>query len=201
MARRSDHSREQIREMALQAAEQLIIEQGYKGLSSRKVAAQIGYTVGTLYLIFKNQDEFILNINSRTLDELYQAMEQTITLQSDPQTCVLALCRTYYDFAQRHTHRWLLIFEHTLPNHNTLPDWYTCQIKQGFDMLETILRNNTDLANKEEISKATRVLWGGVHGISMLAVTERLDVLGVDSVYELIDSLVNNYMKGLLSES
>ena len=30
MARRSDHSREEIREMALSAAEKIVVEQGYK---------------------------------------------------------------------------------------------------------------------------------------------------------------------------
>lgn len=201
MARRSDHSREQIREMALQAAEQLINEQGYKGLSARKVAAEIGYTVGTLYLIFKNQDEFILHINSRTLDALYHSMEQTISTQAESADSVLALCRTYYQFAASHPHRWLLIFEHALPDPTALPDWYRMQVTRGFEMLEKILEVNTGLNDQDEISKAARVLWGSVHGISMLAVTEKLDVLGVDSVYELIDSLVDNYLKGLTSDA
>ena len=200
MARRSDHSREQIREMALQAAEQLINDNGYKGLSARKVATEIGYTVGTLYLIFKNQDEFILHINSRTLDELYQAMEKSMAAhkQSGARD-VLALCCAYYDFAAQHSNRWLLIFEHALPDHNDLPDWYTSQIRRGFEMLENLLQENTGLVEQGEIHKAARVLWGSVHGISMLAVTEKFDALGVDSVYELLESLVTNYMKGLVS--
>ena len=197
MARRSDHSREQIREMALQSAEQLINQQGYKGLSARKVAADIGYTVGTLYLVFKNQDEFILHINSRTLDELYQAMQSTIAEHQDAHDCVLALCRTYYDFAATHANRWLLIFEHALPDIGDLPDWYEQRIRGGFEMLEKVLQPIVAAHNQKEVGKAARVLWGSVHGISMLAVTRKLDVVGVESVYELIDSLVENYLAGL----
>ena len=74
MARRSDHSREELREMALSAAEQIVVEQGYEGLSARKVASAIGYTVGTLYLVFENIDDLILNINARTLDRLHAKM-------------------------------------------------------------------------------------------------------------------------------
>jgi AcrR family transcriptional regulator len=197
MARRSDHSRDEIKEMALQAAERLINQQGHKGLSARKVAAEIGYTVGTLYLVFKNQDEFILHINGRTLDELYQAMGSTIAEQQDAQDCVMALCRTYYDFAVSHSNRWLLIFEHTLPDINNLPDWYEQRIKGGFEMLEKVLQPLVTAHNHKEVGKAARVLWGSVHGISMLAVTRKLDVVGVESVYELIDSLVENYLAGL----
>lgn len=200
MARRSDHSREQIREMSLQAAEQLINEQGYKGLSARKVAAQIGYTVGTLYLVFKNQDEFILHINSRTLDELYLAMEATIAEHKDSPACVDALCRTYYDFAARQSNRWLLIFEHALPDDNLLPEWYQQRIKQGFEMLEKVLQAVVTECDGQTIHKAAHVLWGSVHGITMLAITRKLDVVGVDSVYELIDSLVENYLAGLTTQ-
>ncbi|MFC1797586.1 helix-turn-helix domain-containing protein [Pseudomonadota bacterium] len=34
-----------------------MVEHGYEGLSARKVAAAIGYTVGTLYLVFENLDD------------------------------------------------------------------------------------------------------------------------------------------------
>ncbi len=197
MARRSDHSRDEIREMALAAAERLINAQGYKGLSARKVATEIGYTVGTLYLVFKNQEEFILHINSRTLDELYQAMETTISTQQVPGDCIKALCRTYYDYAAAHSKRWLLIFEHALPDKDALPDWYQQRITRGFEMLEQVLEPIVATHNQQQVGKAARVLWGSVHGITMLAVTRKLDVVGVDSVYELIDSLVENYLAGL----
>jgi len=197
MARRSDHSRDEIKEMSLQAAEQLINERGYKGLSARKVAAEIGYTVGTLYLVFKNQDEFILHINSRTLDELYKSMQVTIDEYQHSPDCVNALCRTYYDFALSHTNRWLLIFEHALPDDNRLPAWFEEHIRKGFEMLEMLLQSKVDAHDQQEINKAARVLWSSIHGISMLAVTRKLDVVGVESVYELIDSLVDNYLAGL----
>ncbi|NJN45315.1 MAG: hypothetical protein HC808_01125 [Candidatus Competibacteraceae bacterium] len=38
MGRRNDHSREEIREMALQAAESIVVERGLAGLSARKIA-------------------------------------------------------------------------------------------------------------------------------------------------------------------
>ncbi len=197
MARRSDHSRDEIREMSLQAAEQLIIAQGYKALSARKVASEIGYTVGTLYLVFKNQDEFILHINSRTLDELYQSMQTVIDDHQDAHACVLALCRNYYDFAAANANRWLLIFEHALPEDNGVPDWYQQRIRGGFEMLEKLLQSLVATHKPQQIGTAARVLWGSVHGITMLAITRKLDVVGIESVYELIDSLVENYLAGL----
>ena len=48
MGRRNDHTREQLREMVLSAAELLIVREGMAGFSMRKVARAIGYTVGQL---------------------------------------------------------------------------------------------------------------------------------------------------------
>ena len=74
MARRSEHSREQLTEMILNAAQQIVINDGFAGLSARKIATDIGYTVGTLYIVFDNLDDIILHINARTLDEMRQRL-------------------------------------------------------------------------------------------------------------------------------
>ena len=51
MARRSDHSRDEIREMALNAAKTIVEREGAAALSTRKIANEIGYTAGSLYLV------------------------------------------------------------------------------------------------------------------------------------------------------
>ncbi|MEZ5601737.1 MAG: helix-turn-helix domain-containing protein, partial [Candidatus Competibacteraceae bacterium] len=63
MGRRNEHTREELRQIALEAAEELVAAQGLSGLSTRKVAARIGYTVGSLYMIFRNLDDLIAQMN------------------------------------------------------------------------------------------------------------------------------------------
>ncbi|MES2985279.1 MAG: hypothetical protein V4735_08845 [Pseudomonadota bacterium] len=48
MARRYDHSKEALQEMAISAGQSIIQSQGFGKFSARKVAAEIGYTVGTV---------------------------------------------------------------------------------------------------------------------------------------------------------
>jgi hypothetical protein len=48
-----------------------------------------------------------------------------------------------------------------------------------------------------EIARAARALWGGVHGICILALTDRLDVTDPESVEELSTILVRNFVAGL----
>ena len=54
MGRRNEHSRDEIKEMAIEAGKKIIVEEGFSNLGARKIARAIGYTVGTLYNVFDN---------------------------------------------------------------------------------------------------------------------------------------------------
>src|SRR6185503_2471639 len=101
MGRRSEHSLDQIREMALDAAEKIIRKKGVRELSTRKIAAEIGYTSGTLYLVFKNLDDLFIQVNGRTLSRLRDALSSAASSASstDGAEAVRALCRAYQLFA------------------------------------------------------------------------------------------------------
>ena len=199
MARRSDHSREEIREMALVAAEQIVVDKGFEGLSARKVASVIGYTVGTLYLVFDNIDDLILQINARTLDRLYERMAKTRASASNPRDYLLRLGQVYIRFADADPHRWAMIFEHRLSEGRELPDWYREKISRMFAMVEEAIAPLDRARPGKEVEQAARVIWGGVHGICILALTNTLGVAGVESVQELTESLISNYLDGYMS--
>lgn len=166
MARRSDHSREEIREMALAATEEIVSTQGYQALSARKVAGAIGYTVGTLYLVFDNLDDLILQVNGRTLDRLHHRILEDQAHCKDAQDSLLQLGHSYISFADAEPHAWEMIFEHRLADDQETPAWYREKVAHMFALLEERLAPLAGHRSQREISEATRALWGGVHGIS-----------------------------------
>ena len=196
MARRSDHSREELRELALAAAEHIVVEQGYEGLSARKVASAIGYTVGTLYLVFENLDELILHINARTLDRLHARMSESQSQCKDARDCLLQLGQVYIRFADDDPHRFAMVFAHRSSEDRGIPAWYQEKIARMFALVEEKLEPLAKQQTRDEITQASRALWGGVHGICILALSDNLGVAGVDSVQDLTQSLISNYLKG-----
>jgi AcrR family transcriptional regulator len=196
MARRSDHSHEEIRELALAAAEQIIVEQGPGGLTARKVASEIGYTVGTIYLVFENLDDLIMHINARTLDRLHQLMTEGKTQNLAPKARLIRLGQIYIHFAYGDPHRWVLIFEHHLPEDRTTPDWYAERIMRVFAVVEKTLQPLAPHRKRKEISQAARALWAGIHGICILGITQKLGNAGEVSVLGLANALILNYLTG-----
>lgn len=197
MGRRSDHTREEIRELALQAASKLVREQGFQGLSARKVARAIGYTVGSLYLVFKNLDDLILQLNARNLESMYQAVADAGVSVVDPKERLLAFGRAYLQFAVAHPHAWRMIFEHRMTDDKAVPEWYEKRITRLFLLVEEPIRDIMPSGDEAEVTQAAKALWSGVHGVCILYMTGKLDVVRVGSVQLLLERLIRTYLVGL----
>ena len=197
MARRSDHSKDELREMSITAAEAIVEAEGITGLSARKVAKQIGYTVGTLYFVFKNLDELILHVNARTLDMLHTQMLEATTRCRQPKTCIISIGRAYVLFATQHPQRWNMIFEHKLAPGELVPDWFAHKVTQMFELVEQQLAPLLEKQKRRKLDQVSRTLWCGVHGICSLAVNDKLEVTDAESIQQLTDTLITYFLTGL----
>lgn len=197
MARRNDHSRDEIQQMAIAAAISILNQEGASSLSTRKVASAIGYTVGTLYLVFKNLDELLLHVNAATLEELKETILSESASQQNPRDKIKAMAFAYLGFARQHYARWSLLYSHQLPDGISIPAWFDAKVKEVFVLVEEPLKQIKKDMNHTETVCATRVLWSGVHGACELALNDKLSLGGEVSAEQLIDSMVDNYLAGL----
>lgn len=180
--------------MALAAAKRIVAKRGYGALSTRKVAADIGYAVGSLYLVFKNLDDLILNVNGSTLDDLHAALEATAVRCKDPENCLLALAHEYLVFAFANRALWSLVFEHPITKRS--PTWYQDKVTRMFELVEGRLCGIAPEHAANELRLAAHALWSGVHGVTVLALADRLDTTGLAGAEKLATSLVTNYLIG-----
>ena len=195
MARRNEHSKDEIKQMALTAAKDLIEEKGLQSLSARKIAQHIGYTVGTLYLVFKNFDDLLIQTNIQTLQQLQTEMS---SISLDNQQAIYQLATIYSQFSQQHAHQWSAMYEHIAQDQSLLNDAFQQQTQSLFQMIEQSIQPHAPQANTVQITTAARALWGGVHGICILAASNKLDLIGSNTAIEsIIENLISHYLKGL----
>jgi AcrR family transcriptional regulator len=62
VAERREREREQLRSRIIDAARDLLLEQGLGGLSMRAIAERIEYSPATIYIYFKDKDELIREV-------------------------------------------------------------------------------------------------------------------------------------------
>lgn len=193
MARRYDHTPEELKELAINSGIGIIDEQGFAKLSARGVATKMGYTVGTLYHLFDSLDLYIMHINARTLDDWHQILSEKLAQnkKGDPVRC---LVREYVNFSKSHRNRFLALFEHQLPDSIPVPEWYKPRLARMFSLVEEALVQSGVPARKA--GHLAKVLWASIHGIAILSLTGKLEVVGADSVERLTETAV----KALLSD-
>lgn len=195
MARRSEHSQEEIKDMVLKAAENIVIEDGYGELKVRKIAMDIGYTVGSVYMVFENMANLIMHLQARTLDAIAETLTN-VSLEQQADQKVIALAKAYLTFASENFNRWAMLFEHRLSESETLPDWYTVKIERLFQILEEPMRQMATGLTEHQIKQAARALWGGIHGVCLLSLTGKMDTVGVEDAEEALLLLVENFIRG-----
>lgn len=196
MARRSDHTREELKELALKSAEELLNEKSARALSTRQIATKMGYTVGTLYQIFKNLPDLLLHVNARTLKQLYDDCRQLNLENQSAQENILSYANLYLDFAHAHPGLWELIFDNDILTDEDLPDWYLNQVSTLFSLIEVQLKVIQPEKSAQDITKTSRVLWSSVHGICTLSINHNLFSESACSSQELIESLIKHFIKG-----
>lgn len=187
--------------MALAAAERILSEEGLKGFSARKLATAIDYTVGTLYQVFENLDDIVLQINGRTLDDLHEWLSIRLPPTDTPLAKLCALANAYIDYAESHGPRWNLLFDFVAGKEDSLPDWYIDKLSRVFGLAESALAPLDGARSPLEIQQAARVLWAGVHGICTLKIRQRMDLAGGQSAKTMALSLIENFLGGFERQS
>lgn len=197
MARRNKHSLEEIREMVLHAAETIIINEGYSALTVRRIATNIGYTVGSIYMVFGSMADLIMHIKANTVDELIGQLQQVP--DCIPERYIAELSKAYLKFADRNFNRWSMIFAQDAE----IPEWYQQKINLIYSQIETQFAQLAPGCTTQQHKLAARALWSGVHGICTLSLTGELDAENINDVENtivlLVESFINGWMGSLLS--
>ena len=193
MARRSEHSQEQIKEMVLSAAEAIVVKHGINELTVRKIAMDIGYTVGSIYMVFANMQDLITHIKLRTLDQLAQRLHSDIDAPASQQ--ILAIAEQYFSFAEQNFNRWQFLFEFPQAQ-SELPLSYRQKVEQLLQPLSALLAQLRPQATAEELAIASQGLWGAIHGITVFYQGGSLGREETKDAYQALGLVVSNFIRG-----
>ena len=194
MARRNDHTREELVALTLNTVKDFLSEHPHHELSLRKIAGMIGYVPSTLVNIFGSYNLLLLQAVAQTVDELKQESLEAIKNAKDPEQALYELAWCYHSFAQKNRYRWQLIFQHNMNGEN-LPEWQSERIDNMTGMLEGLMAQLAPERSREEVIEASRVLWAGVHGITLLSVDDMFYASTPVDGKLLIANLLENYLK------
>jgi AcrR family transcriptional regulator len=73
---RKEREKEALRGRIIEAATELFREETYANVSMRKIAARVEYSVGTLYLYYRDKDELFLAVQEAAFERAFEFIQQ-----------------------------------------------------------------------------------------------------------------------------
>lgn len=181
MARRKDHSREELTELAIQRGRELVMAEGPSALSARNVAKLIGYAPGTLYNLFENIDGLAAAVNSTSLYAFAETIRTILRDTTKPKKRLRKIAQAYLDFQAAEPHLWALLFATPIQNES---ESYKVAIHLVFDQVTEVM---LEFSGDEQAARQNaKILWSTLHGICLLRSSGKLDITESDSSEELV---------------
>jgi len=195
--------RDKLRDALIDAAERTLETQGLRALRARDLAAEVGCAVGAIYNAVADLDELIYAVNARTL----AALEKTFTAAGDDgagapsaESAIAQFVRlalAYTDFAAANRPRWRAIFGHQPPAGREIPVSYMADQLRLFSYVEKPLQVLIPATTQERRTLLARSLFSAVHGIVVLGLEEKLQLIPLPVLREQVIFLVEAMGRGL----
>ncbi|TWI90403.1 TetR family transcriptional regulator [Roseibium hamelinense] len=183
--------RAELRERIIAAAEAELIEKGLSGLKARDITSRAGCALGALYNVFDDLDMLVLELNSRTLADLGNALSSSVPVESSSGRQVLqALAAAYTDFARDHQHRWMALFEHRLPEGKYKPEEYRMEQTVLIDAIVPSLKELWPELSKETLAMRARTTFAAVHGVVLLSLQQQFVGVPLKELKSEVEALV-----------
>jgi AcrR family transcriptional regulator len=192
MARRSDHSREELIRLFLDSARRFAEREGLAAVGARRLARDVGYTPGTIYNLFGSLDDLILRLRGEVLDDLYEQSKDT-PLDAGPEDNLHRLAAAYTGFVMAHPRLWSMVLDYRPAG--GVPGWYEAKVRRLMALIERAIAPLFRPGEEQARLHHARVLWACYHGIVSLQLTLPAESRG--SASSLTDSLVANYLYAL----
>jgi len=189
MARRKDHTREELIQLAINCGREIITAEGPAALTARNVAKHMGYTPGTLYNLFDNIEGLIIAINCETLHDFAETLQQIIRDNSKPKKCLRKISEAYLDLQQSRPHLWTLLFATPLRAES---EAYHEAIHAVFDPVVQTMQSIS--GSPKAARQDAKILWATLHGICLLKQSNKLDVTQADDPKTLVKQFLSQFL-------
>jgi len=162
------------RERAVAAATKLFAEQGYRGVTLRSLAKELGVSPMTPYRYFENKEELFSMVRTEAFRRFADAQLDAIANLESPEDILRTLGRAYVSFALDEPDAYHIMFELLQAPAGTYPELEEEQAR-AFSYLHAAVSAAVDarLMEGDPLTQA-HYLWARLHGLVSLHLAGKL---------------------------
>lgn len=190
-------TKDKIHQDLLLKGRELVVQKGADYLTARKLSDATGASVGTIYNQFGNMDNFILEQNMLTLDELYQRLSVLLP-DHNPYTNLNRYIDSFVSFVLNQPNLWFLLFNfHLKNNFAAYPPAYLRRLLKITNLWRKEFVKIFGSLSAAEIKVSLQVLWLSMFSLSSYLTLNVLDKMSRLNKKNICKLLLNTYLAGL----
>lgn len=185
-----------VRNVLLQQAEKILIDEGPTGLSLRRLARMTGVSEAAPYRHFDGKDGILAAVAINAFERFAEQLEEVAGGSDNHEERIMALGAAYVRFAVENPQHFRLIFGRERPPLDQYPELRDAA-DNAFDVLQravTSVDRKAEMTLTEAAAAYNRALaaWSRAHGIAMLVID--------GMIVPPVDQDLSSFVLGLLAE-
>lgn len=184
VSERKAREKEDLRNLILDGAMALFAEKGVANVTIRNIADAVEYSIGTVYVYFKDKNAILHALHTKGFSEL-RSRFQVLQHVSDPKERLKAVGRVYVDFALENPNMYELMFTVEAPL-DFVEAWSKDEWDEGratFGFVRDVVRACMEVGHFQghQPEALAFLIWSTVHGMCSLAISRRAKVTHLDN--------------------
>lgn len=171
---RRERERRDVRQAIFTAARDIALKEGWPSVTIRKIADRIEYSPPTIYEHFESKEAILVALLRHGFGLLLEELRAAYDNAPDPESGLLKLADTYWDFAWRHPELYQVMMGlggvpfciEGEPEEARAVHMFAVEVLQ-----KVVTALNVDVG---DVHEAFEMVWGTAHGLISLAMTEGL---------------------------
>ncbi len=191
----STEQREEIEQRICSTAMALFTRHGYRSVSMRAIAAELGWSAPALYRYYGSKDDLLGSIRAAGFAQLESLLADVRAGTSSGLDAVMAAMRAYVMFGIEHSELYRLMYELDQGEITQLPEVGDAR-RRAFRQAELMAKDVLDQTGQPgDANQMAHLMWVAGHGLIALAVASQLD-LG-KTLDELIEPVIVTVLTGI----
>lgn len=200
IAERKERQKKEVRDSILQAAWQLVNEDGWQSLSIRKIADAIEYSVPVVYDHFENKEAILYEFSKLGFRLLGNNLANARVKHTDPSLQLESIAYAYWNFAFENKEYYQVMFGLGMPRCEQVK-----KMQEIMDFTEIIKTTIEDISvkNNKLVDSFLKLnsFWSMLHGlvsINLMASHQAHDGVSIDDFNAMIlKDFIAGFLKGL----
>ncbi len=186
-----------LKQRIVEGARQVLLSDGYRNFSLRKIAREIDVSATSIYLHFENKDELVHTLMEEAIERLNNQLEKSITTPDDPISKLETLAHEYITFALEHPREYQVIYLISSEEMTRYPKEKFRKARKGYEIVTDVLKEGVEsgLIAEQKPRIAAYTFWAQLHGVMSVVLSKRLDtrIDQEEFIEESIDHIIKGY--------